>query len=63
MSERFTTPEENFPLEEGGEEIHMDDGMEQLPDVVEVESIADVISATGLSPEAIEQYRTTHPAD
>lgn len=40
----------------------MDDGMDMLPEAVEVDTIEDIISQTGLSTDALEQYRIDHTA-
>jgi predicted house-cleaning noncanonical NTP pyrophosphatase (MazG superfamily) len=53
--------EEKNNLETSGA-FFMDDGMDALPDVVEVATIEDIINQTGLSPDALEQYRVEHTA-
>jgi predicted house-cleaning noncanonical NTP pyrophosphatase (MazG superfamily) len=47
---------------ETAREFFMDDGMEPLPDDIEVASIEDIINQTGLSPEILAQYRIDQSA-
>jgi len=64
------------PVFEGGEENEADistmlrrayasaeDGLEQLPEEIEVENIEDVLNATNLSPDALEAFRSSHYAE
>ena len=40
-----------------------EEGMTHIPDEIEVTDLNEVISATGLSPEALAQYRIGHTAE
>ena len=55
----------SFESQQGSAEeepLFIDDGMDALPTDVQYETLDELIGETGLSPEALEQFRIDHSA-
>lgn len=73
-----TTHEETAPdilrdnIHQEGHEIDPDvraafasaeEGMEEIPETIEVENVDELVQLLGINPEALEQYRRANPAE
>lgn len=59
---------ERFELQEGEENLaalfaSAESGMTEIPDEVEVDDIEQILQHTGMSPEALEQFRVSSSAN